>query len=160
MTHKSYSVEWKYEVLMAFKNGLTHSQLSAKYQVNMSTVYRWVENFEKDGILGLKYSKTFRRYPNEIKAAAVKDYISGTYSMRDVLRKYHISSKSVLSDWIKKYNGHRELKDARKGRVNAMTKGRKRTWKERIEIVQAALGNDKNYQQTAQYHVSYQQVYQ
>ncbi|GAA0427058.1 helix-turn-helix domain-containing protein [Virgibacillus sp. Bac332] len=38
MTHKSYSVEWKYEVLLAFKNGLTHSQLFAKYQVTMSTV--------------------------------------------------------------------------------------------------------------------------
>ena len=42
-----------------------------------------------------------------------------------------------------------------------MTKGRKTTWKERIEIVQDALENEKNYQQTAENHqVSYQQVYQ
>ncbi len=42
-----------------------------------------------------------------------------------------------------------------------MTKGRKSTWKERIEIVQDALANGKDYQQTAETHkVSYQQVYQ
>ena len=42
-----------------------------------------------------------------------------------------------------------------------MTKGRKTTWEERIEIVQDALTNEKNYQETAENHqVSYQQVYQ
>ncbi len=42
-----------------------------------------------------------------------------------------------------------------------MTKGRKTTWKERIEIVQDALENGKNYHKTAEKHqVSYQQVYQ
>lgn len=42
-----------------------------------------------------------------------------------------------------------------------MTKGRKTTHKERIEITQYCLAIDKNYQATAdKYHVSYQQVYQ
>ena len=42
-----------------------------------------------------------------------------------------------------------------------MTKGRKTTVEERIEIVQACLVNGKKYQETAvQYEVSYQQVYQ
>jgi len=42
-----------------------------------------------------------------------------------------------------------------------MTKGRKTTVQERIEIVQACIANEKNYQVTAeQYTISYQQVYQ
>ena len=42
-----------------------------------------------------------------------------------------------------------------------MTKGRKTTWEERIEIVLYCLENDKNYQKAAEiYEVSYQQVYQ
>ena len=37
--------------------------------------------------------------------------------------------------WIKKYNSHRELKDTGKGMSESMTKGRKTTWEERIQIV-------------------------
>jgi Mor family transcriptional regulator len=41
-----------------------------------------------------------------------------------------------------------------------MTKGRKTTLQERIEIVQYTIANDLNYQETAEkYRVSYQQVY-
>ena len=44
--------------------------------------------------------------------------------------------------------------------IRAMTKGRKTTVEERIEIVKACLANGKNYQETAaQYEVSYQQIY-
>ncbi|MGY4111348.1 transposase-like protein [Aeribacillus sp. SP014] len=42
-----------------------------------------------------------------------------------------------------------------------MTKGRKTTWNERIQIVLNCLGNGKDYKKTAEtYEVSYQQVYQ
>lgn len=41
-----------------------------------------------------------------------------------------------------------------------MTRGKRTMWKERINIVQVTLVNNKNYQQTAEtYQVSYQQVY-
>jgi len=42
----------------------------------------------------------------------------------------------------------------------AMTKGRKTTFEERLEIVKYCLENGRNYQQTAeQFQVSYAQVY-
>ncbi|EAG4326530.1 hypothetical protein CAV89_15120 [Listeria monocytogenes] len=42
-----------------------------------------------------------------------------------------------------------------------MTKGRKTTFEERVEIVKACLTNEKDYKTTAvQYDVTYQQVYQ
>ncbi|MFD1448989.1 helix-turn-helix domain-containing protein [Oceanobacillus profundus] len=42
-----------------------------------------------------------------------------------------------------------------------MTKGRKTTWEERIEIAVYCLENEKDYQEaTDKYKVSYQQVYQ
>ena len=64
-------------------------------------------------------------------------------------------------EWINKYNSHRELKDTSKGRTSSMTKGRKTTWEERIQIVLYCLRNGKDYQKTAEiYEVSYQQVYQ
>jgi transposase len=62
---------------------------------------------------------------------------------------------------MKKYNGHRDLKNTSKGKTSSMTKGRKTTWNERIQIVLDCLGNGKDYKKTAEaYEVSYQQVYQ
>ena len=76
-----------------------------------------------------------------------------------ICKKYGIRSKSKLQKWIKKYNGHEELKSSGTGGSIIMTKGRKTTFEERIEIVQYCIAHDRNYAQTAeQYQVSYQQA--
>ncbi len=57
-----------------------------------------------------------------------------------------------------KYNSHERLKEY--GGKSNITKGRKTTYEERIEIVTYCIENNKNYDLTAQKHeVSYQQVY-
>ncbi|WP_163184400.1 helix-turn-helix domain-containing protein, partial [Neobacillus sedimentimangrovi] len=152
----------KIKIINDFKNETySISELESIYNTDNVTIYDWVYKFERYGVEGLKESSSWRKYSKELKIQAVKDYLSGDFSLREVTRKYEIPSTSTLRQWIKKYNGHRELKDTGKGRSNSMTKGRKTTWKERIEIVQDALGNGKNYQQTAEHHqVSYHQVYQ
>lgn len=109
----------------------------------------------------LNRSENHNTTTKELKLAAVQDYISGRYSLRETVRKYRLSGTSVLRNWIKKYTSHSELKDSGKGMSLTMTKSRKITVQERIEIAQACIANDKNYQVTAeQYAVSYQQVYQ
>ena len=61
--------------------------------------------------------------------------------------------------WIKKYNGHEELKSSGTGGNTIMTKGRKTTFKERVEIVQYCIAHNNNYAETAEkYQVSYQQA--
>ena len=76
-----------------------------------------------------------------------------------ICKKYGIRSKSKLQKWIKKYNGHEELKSSGTGGSIIMTKGRKTTFEERVEIVQYCIAHDRNYAQTAeQYQVSYQQA--
>ena len=70
-----------------------------------------------------------------------------------------IRSKSKLQMWIKKYNGHEELKSSGTGGNIIMTKGRKTTFEERVEIVQYCIAHDRNYAETAiKYQVSYQQA--
>lgn len=162
MSNIYYSIDFKYEVVMAYKGGgYSLSKICSKYQIQKNTVYRWNEKFELFGMEGLADTKIRKQYSKELKEAAVRDYLSGEYSQNEVLRKYEIASMGVLGRWIKKYNSHSELKDTGKGRSSTMTKGRKTTWEERIEIVQDALTNGKNYQETAGKHqVSYQQVYQ
>lgn len=81
--------------------------------------------------------------------------------MIEVVRKYKISSHSVLHKWIKIYNSHTGLKGTRKRMGNSMTKGRSTKLEERLEIVKYCIENGKDYNQTAQrFKVSYQQVYQ
>ncbi|GIP62835.1 hypothetical protein J32TS6_13900 [Virgibacillus pantothenticus] len=73
--------------------------------------------------------------------------------------KFNISSNSVLRQWINQYTSGKEIKSTSKGR-ETMTKGRKTTLQERIEIVQYTIANERNYHEAAKkYNVSYQQVY-
>jgi transposase len=162
VSNKFYSVEFKYEVIMAYKSEeYSLAEICSKYQIRDYTIYIWIEKYERYGLEGLADSRTWKQYSKELKESAVREYLSGEYSQSEIIRKYEISSRGLLQQWIKKYNGHRELKDTGKGRTHSMIKGRKTTLEERIDIVQDALGNGKNYQQTAENHqVSYQQVYQ
>ncbi|MGG3573689.1 transposase [Bacillus gobiensis] len=59
---------------------------------------------------------SWKPYSKELKLAAINDYLSGKYSLREVSQTYNLSSTSVLRKWIKKYNNHRELNDTSKGR--------------------------------------------
>lgn len=162
MLKKAHSVEDKVKIIKALEDGIhTISELETIYNVHNVSIYDWVYNYEKYGVDGLKKPSTWKRYSKEIKLEAVKDYLSGEYSLREVTRKYEIPSTSTLRQWIKKYNSHRELKDTSNGRARSMTKKRKTTWEERLQIVLDCLENGKDYQKAAEtYDVSYQQVYQ
>lgn len=162
MSGKRYSKEFKYEVIVAYEKGnYSLKELCSKYQIAQTSLKEWIMEFEKHGSEGLKRSTSWKPYSKELKEAAVLDYLSGELSQYEIVRKYEISSRSVLRRWISKYNSHRDLKDTSKGRTNSMTKGRKTTWDERIQIVLDCLENGKDYQVTAEtYEISYQQVYQ
>ncbi|MGN7943290.1 helix-turn-helix domain-containing protein [Virgibacillus sp. 6R] len=162
MSKRARSLEDKIEIIKAMQAGdYSINELESIYNVNQDSIYDWVYKYEKYGVEGLKEITTWRKYSKELKLGAVKDYLSGEYSIREVTRKYEIPTTSTLRLWIKKYNSHRELKDTSKGMTSSMTKGRKTTWNERIQIVLDCLGNGKDYQATAEtYEVSYQQVYQ
>jgi transposase len=162
MPFKEYSTEFKYEVVIAYKTeAFKAKEICSIYQIPKGTLYDWVEKFNLYGTEGLENSIEFKSYSKELKESAVLDYLSGKYSQNEVVRKYKISSRGVLCRWINKYNSHRELRDTPKGSSDSMTKGRKTTKEERLEIVTHCLENGKNYAQTAEAHqVSYQQVYQ
>lgn len=162
MSKRAHSLEVKIRVINDIKEErYSISELASLYNIDHDSIYNWVYKYEKFGEEGLKERSTWNEYSKELKLEAVKDYLSGNYSVREVTRKYEIPSTSTLHSWVKKYNGHRELKDTSKERTSSMTKGRKTTFDERIQIVLDCLGNGKNFQVTAAtYKVSYQQLYQ
>jgi len=157
-----YTTEEKYEILNEYDNGIgTMKEIASKYKINRVTLYNWRYNYSKYGIDRLKESETFKRYSKQLKELAVKDYLSGKFSQREVVNKYKISNISVLQRWTNKYNGHREIKATPKGMSQSMTNGRVTSLKERIEIVYYCIAQNNDYQQAAEvYKVSYEQIYQ
>ncbi|GGE57282.1 transposase [Pullulanibacillus camelliae] len=161
MSKRGYTVEFKYNVINAYKNrDCSIKDFCLKFKIGKRSLMKWLDLYENYGVDGLKASKTWKQYSKVLKEAAVRDYLSGKHSKYEIVKMYQISSDSVLQKWINKYNSHRELKDTSKGRTSSMTKGRKTTWEERLDIIKYCLRNKKDYQKTAEiYEVSYQQVY-
>lgn len=127
-----------------------------------STVTDWIRKYQADGEEGLRESRGWNVYSKELRVAAIKDVLSGNYSIRGATKKYHISDKGVLTRWISKYTSGEESKPTmRKGKGQSlMNKGRKTTFQERLEIAQYTVANDLDYQKSIEkYGVSYPQVY-
>lgn len=56
--------------------------------------------YELLGKDGLKDTSKYMGYSDELKARAVEDYLFGDMSLLDICRKYKISSKTALIEWI------------------------------------------------------------
>lgn len=161
MAKSVYSAQEKLEFIIKYQNRKSSIQaFCQQHKITEDTLNKWIYLYQTYGMDGLQGSKGWKRYSKDIKTAAVLDYLSGNYSMNEVVRKYEMSSRSLLKQWIRNYNDHRELKEMKRMN-NSMIKGRSTTLEERLEIVMYCVQNMKNYHQTSEhFNVSYQQVYQ
>ena len=131
------------------------------YGIPKSTVRLWCQNYEVFGEEIYKEKKNYKKWSNEIKVTAVREYLDGHGSIENICKKYKISTSVIFRRWILWYNSHREIKEhsSAKGEIY-MTKGRKTTQEERAEIVAFCIEHNKDYGLTVEtYNVSYQQIY-
>lgn len=134
--------------------------IAAALNISQASFQQWIRNYESMGADVFLMTGN-KKYPAELKQKAVQEYLDGTGSQNDICKKYSIRSKSKLLKWIMKYNCHEELKTSKSGGVYIMTKGRKTTYDERVEIVKYCIEHELNYAAAAEeYQVSYQQIYQ
>lgn len=157
--HK-YSYSEKEKIIIEYLNN-THGfrELCRIYGMSQGTLKDWIRLYNTFGFEGLRTSSKARHYSPELKQAAFTDYLSGKLTEPEILKKYKIRSETQLRNWIKKYNGHEKIKSSGTGGSIVMTKGRKTTFDERVEIVQYCISHDHNYAETAEkYQVSYQQA--
>lgn len=137
---------------------ISQRAMSEQLGVSLASVQQWISNYKSMGEDAFLRSG-YKHYSAALKLSAVQDYLSGVGSQQALCEKYGIRSKSKLQKWIKKYNGHEELKSSGTGGTAFMTKGRKTTFDERIEIVQYCISHEHNYAKTAnKYDISYQQA--
>lgn len=144
-----------------YKRGETSQKAEARIlRISLQTFQDWVRKYETFG--GTYFQKKQRQqYSSELKLAAVRDYLNGEGGQAQICKKYGISSRSRLQNWIMLYNGHMELRPSRgQGSEIYMTKGRKTTYEERLEIVSYCMEHGNDYTAAIEkYDISYQQIY-
>ena len=149
---KLQTVHW----ILDGKESLCHA--ADRLGIHLSSIQQWISIYKSEGEDAFLVSG-YKRYSKELKEQAVLDYISGRGSQQEICQRYGIRAKSKLQNWIKKYNGHEELKASGTGGTVIMTKGRNTTFDERVEIIQYCIAHDHNYAETAaKYSISYQQA--
>ena len=139
----------------------SYERIAKKYEIGTTTLKEMVAAYELQGAEVLKNTHKNKRYSKELKIQAVRDYLSGEGSQIEICKKHKIKNRTQLRDWIIWYNGHKEFKErsSAKGEIY-MTKGRKTTFEERVEIVAYCIEHGKDYGLTIEtYKVSYQQIY-
>ena len=163
---KRVSAEEKERAVKLFIAGKESAQnLGAWLGVHRNQIYRWVKTYRTQGVEGLKPHHAQQhgkmpRYGREKKEEAVKSYLAGTESQKEICKRFGIRSTHALRNWIKVYNAHGDF-DSRKGSGGGsyMKQGRNTTQEERVQIAKECLENGKNYGEIAlKYKVSYQQA--
>ena len=144
-----------------YQRGETSQGAEAKrLGVSKQAFQDWVRIYETYGESVFLRTEN-RRYSKELKLSAVQAYLNGEGSHAAICKKYGISSRTQLQNWIKMYNGHRELRPSGgRGSDIYMTKGKATTYEERLEIVSYCIEHGNDYTATIEkYGVSYQQIY-
>lgn len=97
------------------------SGVARELGIARTTLRRWIVNYQNNGVAGLKESHTCRRYPTDLKRAAVLDYLDNHYSQLECCRKYNISSRSLLMRWVNQYTNGKTLKKITGGSTKMKT---------------------------------------
>ena len=154
--------EEKLKAVEAYERGeMSFGEVITVYKISASTFQSWIRNYKAFGREGLMPKGKQKAYPKELKIEAVQEYLSRGGSQADICRKYKIYSRRQLRNWIKQYNGHKEMRSSRgQGSEIYMTSGRKTTFEERVEIVSYCIEQGNDYAAAIEkYGVSYQQIY-
>lgn len=151
----------KIEVIEKYLRGEDSlNNLAQELDISWASAKQWLQTYLSIGPDGLLETSKNSVYTKDFKNTVVNDYLSSNASLMDICKKYSIKSTSQLRKWILKYNSHEELKSSGTGGTKIMTKGRKTTYEERIDIVKYCIEHQNNYAETAEhFQVSYQQVY-
>lgn len=159
-----YTVEQKIEAVLDYKSGKRSATQISKdlglYKDGKS-IRKWESIYDTYGEVGFLYKEQNKSYSKEFKVMVVKEYLDGMGSFEELTLKYNILSHQTLRKWFLDYNSHIKLKDYNPQGDVYMTKSRKTTLQERIEIVTYCIEHNKQYKLAAkQFDVSYTQVYQ
>jgi transposase-like protein len=139
----------------------SYKAIAAANGIGKKTLEEWVQKFREQGEEAFAVRQGNAHYSREFKIHCVEAVLRGEGGVDDIVAKYNISSRSVLRQWILRYNANQELKDYDPKREVYMAGARRKTTlEERREITEYCISHNKDYKGTAaRFDVSYSQVY-
>lgn len=158
---RKYTIEVMVNTVIEIMNGTSSiSRKALELELSDNTIKRWLSGYEKNGVEYFESRPRNNTYTKEFKEMVISEYLKRGISYKDLALKHNIRSDSIIINWVRKYNRLEVIKDYDpKGEVY-MSKGRKTTYEEKIEIVQYCINNNYDYKGAAsEYKVSYAQVY-
>ena len=160
MPKNKYSPELKIQIAREYESSkCSISSLANHYGIDHGTIEQWIKQYEAKGATTFMRAGGNNVYSEDLKERAVKDYLEGKGSLRDITARYGIRDKISLRKWIKMYNSGEGFRRKMSG-GSRMKETRSTTVEERIQIAKDCIANGGNYGETAlKYNVSYQQVY-
>ena len=96
-------------------------------------IRQWASLYKANGQEALKPKERNSSYSKEFKEQVVQDYVQNGLSPYELATKYNISSKTVIDQWIKRYNNHIEQRDYCPHPEVYMAERKKTTKEERME---------------------------
>lgn len=156
-----FSYDVKLKAAREYINGASSIELGKKYGCHYIQIVRWSNRLRTCGEDSLKDTHKTKSYTRDFKLMVVKEYLKGGIGLAPLAIKHKIPSDRQIRAWIKEYNGHEgNLKAYKPNGGITMSKGRKTTFEERIEIVEDCLKNGGDYSVTAsKFKISYYQIY-
>lgn len=157
----SLSQEEKLRAVHEYLQGaMSLRDIARKYGVGDTSVRKWIAKYNAGGDAALLPNHTKKHYSKSFKQEVIRTYLAGEGSYAELCVRYNIPSFDTIRKWVLQYNECSTIRGSGTGGTAIMTKGRKTTYEERIEIVSFCIENQKDYQLTVDtYHVSYQQIY-
>ena len=155
-----FTPEEKLNIIQEYINeSISQINIAKKYNIDPRTFKDWLARYRLQDASILITKETNRIYDLDTKINAVKDYLSGKFTIPQILTIYNITAHSVLRSWVKVYNSHEGTIPPRKGGKH-MTKSVKKTQAQKIEIAKACIESGNKYEEIAEkFGVSYQQAY-
>lgn len=74
------------------------------YRVESTAIHRWSIKYDHGGLEKLEEIKIKTLYSSHTLINSVQDYLTGEFSMLQIVKKYNLSGDNVLRQWLKWYN--------------------------------------------------------
>ena len=100
-----FTPEQKMFLVLKFRElKISLSAFCRMYNVERTAIHRWSIKYDNEGLKGLEEIKKHTKYSSHTLIHAVEDYLTGNFSMLQIVKKYNLSGDSVLRQWLKWYN--------------------------------------------------------
>ena len=99
-----YSYELKKKIVEEYLNGnASYKILAKKYQISVSQIERWVNNYKHFGDEGLIRSRNKRVYSVAFKLEAITRYETSECSYQQLALELGLTNPSIIANWRRQY---------------------------------------------------------